>query len=192
MVIKNSKKAKQPRTILQPITSCDIEVESVLHRVLCLADTGSTIGFLVRKFAEKLNIEPIGTWTGTIATLYSTQEVESNFYRLKLILSDNSHRHILALECDTLGNRPALAIWLVENVCKEFEHDARKVLRAAGGVILLLGQDIQELLLDKLPTKSQNPYYKDISLQVSVASPLTSIVGALGSGDSLDAPGNVF
>ena len=120
VVIKNSKNAKQPRTILQPITSCDIEVESVLHRVLCLADTGSTIGFLVRKFAEKLNIEPIGTWTGTIATLYSTQEVESNFYRLKLILSDNSHRCILALECDTLGNRPALPIWLVKNVCKEF------------------------------------------------------------------------
>lgn len=83
-------------------------------------------------------------------------------------------------------------MWLVEKVCKEFQHDTKKVLRAAGGIILLLGQDTQELLLDRLPNKTQNPYFKDISLQASVTSPFTSIVGALGDGASLDSPGNIF
>jgi hypothetical protein len=83
-------------------------------------------------------------------------------------------------------------MWLIEKVCKEFQHDTKKVLRAAGGIILLLGQDTQELLLDRLPNKTQNPYFKDISLQASVTSPFTSVVGALGDGASLDSPGNVF
>ena len=191
ILVKNTKN-KHPRTILQPITSVDIDVQSTLRRVLCLADTGSTIAFLVKKFAQKLEIEPIGTWCGSIATLYATQEVESNFYKLQIVLSDNSNRDILALECDSLGNRVALPMWLVEKVCKEFQHDTKKVLRAAGGIILLLGQDTQELLLNRLPNKTQNPYFKDISLQASVTSPFTSIVGALGDGASLDSPGNIF
>ena len=64
----------------------DIECNGKLHRVLTLSDTGSTIAFLLKEFAEKLNMTPAGWWKGSIETLYSVQKVISKFYKIKLTL----------------------------------------------------------------------------------------------------------
>ena len=65
---------KNSRDILQPIMASDIECNGKLHRVLTLSDTGSTIAFLLKEFAEKLNMTPAGMWEGSIETLYSVQK----------------------------------------------------------------------------------------------------------------------
>ena len=51
--------------------------------MLTLSDTGSTIAFLLKEFAEKLNMTPAGWWEGSIETLYSIQKVLSKFYKIK-------------------------------------------------------------------------------------------------------------
>ena len=98
----------------------DIECNGKLHRVLPLSDTGSAIAFLLKEFAEKLNMTTAGWWEGSIETLYSVQKVISKFYKIKLVLKDGSTRVVLGLECDSLGGRPALPPALVESVCKEY------------------------------------------------------------------------
>ena len=81
----------------------NIECDGKVHKVLTLSDTGSTIAFLLKEFAEKLNMTPAGWWEGSIETLYSVQKVISKFYKIKLVLKDGSTRVVLGLECDSLG-----------------------------------------------------------------------------------------
>ena len=173
---------KNLRDILQPIMATHIECDGKGHKMLTLSDTGSTIAFLVKGFAEKLNMTPAGGWEGMIETLYSVQKVVSKFYKIRLVLADKTTRVILGLECDSLGGRPALPPPLVEAVCKEFNYDAKNIFQSGGRITLLLGQDTQSLLLEKLPNlrKSSNPAFRDVSIQGTAASSMASIVGALG------------
>ena len=62
-----------------------------------LSDTGSTIAFLLKEFAEKLNMTPAGWWEGLIETLYGVQKVVCKFYKIKLVLNDKTTRVILGL-----------------------------------------------------------------------------------------------
>ena len=121
----------------------DIECNGKLHRVLTLSDTGSTIAFLLKEFAEKLNMTPAGWWEGLIETLYSVQKVISKFYKIKLVLKDGSTGVVLGLECDSLGGRPNLPTALA--VCKEFNYDPKNIFQSGGQLSCL--------------AKTLNPYF---------------------------------
>ena len=114
-------------------------------------------------------------------------------YKIKLTLKDGSTRVVLGLECDSLGGRPNLPTALVEAVCQEFNYTPKNIFQSGGQITLLLGQDTQSLLLEKLPNlrKSSNPAFRDVSIQGTAASSLASIVGALGSASSLTGKGAI-
>ena len=88
---------KNLRDILQPIMASNIECDGKVHKVLTLSDTGSTITFLLKGFAEKLSMTPAGWWEGLIETLYGVQKVVCKFYKIKLVLKDKTTRVILGL-----------------------------------------------------------------------------------------------
>jgi hypothetical protein len=166
---------------------------NVVTNIMALSDSGSTVGFTIKSLCTRLNIPPAGEWKGEIETIYSTQTVVTNFYKLSFGLKNKSSKTVFCLETESLGSRAALPPDLVDDICKNFKVDKALVYKKAGRLELLLGQDSQSLLLSKTDNKpGANPFFQDISIQSSPASPWLSIVGAVGPGEGVTSRGRNF
>jgi hypothetical protein len=51
----------------------------------------------------RLNIPPAGEWKGEIETIYSTQTVTTNFYKLCFGLNNKQSKIVVCLETESLG-----------------------------------------------------------------------------------------
>jgi hypothetical protein len=184
---------KTCRNIVQPIMGVNLLSGNVVTNIMALSDSGSTVGFTIKSLCTRLNIPPAGEWKGEIETIYSTQTVVTNFYKLSFGLKNKSSKTVFCLETESLGSRAALPPDLVDDICKNFKVDKALVYKKAGRLELLLGQDSQSLLLSKTDNKpGANPFFQDISIQSSPASPWLSIVGAVGPGEGVTSRGRNF
>ena len=165
------------------------------HETLVLSDSGSTIAFVVESFMRAIGNTPLGLWIGSLETVNKIEEVQINFYKLRIVIYSSStgltEREFLALETPYLGKRAEIPNDLVNDVAKAVGYKATDFFVSAGKVNVLLGQDTHNLLLNKVDTKTTSQafsceFYQDLSVQSSPCSNLLSIVGAVGKGQATD------
>jgi hypothetical protein len=130
---------------MQPIFSARLQVSGTTHNIMTLSDTGSTVGFCIKDICDRLNIKPAGQWCGLIEMIYATQEVTTNFYKLMFKLPNNQTKSVFYLGTVSLGQRPSLPLYLVEDICEVFSVDKSLIYKQAGKLEILIGQDYASL-----------------------------------------------
>ena len=140
------------RLILPPIMATKIVTDwgnHIAHDVITLSDTGSNIAFVNNSFCNSHKISPLGTWKGSIDTLLSTHAVTTPFFPINFLLTTGKVRRVIALGCEQIGRSPGIEPPQMLQLSNLFKINTADVTNCAGIIQILLGQESQELLLEK-------------------------------------------
>ena len=145
------------------------------------------VAFIDSSFCDHHKISPLGTWRGHIDTLLSTHAITTPFFPVDFQLTNGQIRRVIALGCENIGRAPGLAPHQMLQLSTLFKVNSADVENCTGLIQVLLGQESQELLLEKATHINNvciNDYLpdfcKDISIQMSPATTKLSLVGAIG------------
>ena len=178
------------RIIFPPIMSSKIVTDggnTIVHDVIPLTDTGSNIAFINNSFCNAHKIAPLGTWRGSIDTLLSSHAVTTPFFPIDFLLTSGEVRRVIALGCEQIGRSPGIEPPQLLQLSSLFKINSADVSNCPGIIQVLLGQESQELLLEKathvndMCINSYLPSFcKDISIQLSPCTSKLSLVGTFG------------
>ena len=99
---------------------------------------------------DNLGVTPAGSWKGVFETLYSHNEVKTQFYKLTLKLPDKSNFNIFSLGGSNIGNRKENPSNIVSQIAAMFCVDPDCICTEGGPIHLLVGQDSCRILLKPL------------------------------------------
>ena len=159
----------------------------MVPNIITLSHIGSNIAFICNDFTSANTISPLGTWKGSVDTLLSTHNIVTNVFPIDFLLNSGEVRRVIALGCDNIGTCPGLAPAHILQLSHLFKVNCADIDNPAGLIKILIGQDSQDLLLEKATlANSKNiedylpTFCRDISIQISPDAQKLCFVGKIG------------